>query len=202
MMGDMQPPGEALQDPCTAIDPSLNFNMSMLSAGGMPSIETSDQQYGWLPQWGTEMNLDSHWLANLAGDSFNGGGVVGSSPMTGLTSELRQPAQPMVNTFWQQENSVRQPVAAELTPVSEPRAKPSNGVQQKWHTFTETYVSGDSTPDLSKDRYEVDETCHRTLAGRLRQHISVPEPVPPTSFLVRGSLVSATTTERLTRPRT
>ena len=125
------------------------------------------------------MGLDSQWLAALTGDNFGASGI--AAPVNGVASE---PTQPMADNNSWQENSTYRPGYAEPTPNSEAPANLGRAMQKKWHTFIDIQASEDVTPDSSRGRLEVDENCHRTLADRLRQHISVPEPVPPTSFLV------------------
>lgn len=204
MMGNVPSLGQVLPgNPCVSPNPPVDFDMSMLPAGAIPPIDSSAQQYGWLPQWDIEMGLDSQWLAALTGDNFGASGI--TAPVNGVASE---PTLPMADNSSWQENSSYRPGYAELTPNSEAPANPGRAMQKKWHTFIDIQASEDVTPDSSRGRLEVDENCHRTLADRLRQHISVPEPVPPTSFLVSQKTTNTIlpkmviTVRGLTRPNT
>ncbi|KAI8669821.1 hypothetical protein NCS56_00785300 [Fusarium sp. Ph1] len=161
-----------LDDPATL----SNTGLDIMSAEIIP-MDFSEQQYGWLPQWNTETNLSTEWLAELTRDQPSTNWM--ASPMLGLIPDTSQCA-----TGFDQPNPIQPPANPELTPISEPEPNPrcTNSVQKRWHTYSDAAPSGYDTPDLSKDRYQVDEVCHRTLADRLRQRVQ-DGPVPSTAFL-------------------
>ncbi|KAH7231990.1 hypothetical protein B0J15DRAFT_530314 [Fusarium solani] len=110
-----------------------------------------------------------------------------ASPMLGLVPDASQCA-----TGFDQSNPIQPPANPDLTPASEPEPRPrwTNSVQKRWHTYSDAAPSGYDTPDLSKDRYQVEEACHRTLADRLRQRVQ-DGPVPSTAFLWESHLTTS-----------
>ncbi|KAL6365720.1 hypothetical protein LRP88_01721 [Fusarium phalaenopsidis] len=136
-----------LDDPATL----SNTGLDIMSAEIIP-MDFSEQQYGWLPQWNTETNLSTEWLAELTRDQPSTNWM--ASPMLGLIPDTSQCA-----TGFDQPNPIQPPANPELTPISEPEPNPrcTNSVQKRWHTYSDAAPSGYDTPDLSKDRYQVDE---------------------------------------------
>lgn len=163
-----------LHDPATL----GNTGLDITSAETIP-MDFPEQQYGWLPHWNTEINLSTEWLAELTRDQPSTNWM--ASPMLGLVPDASQCA-----TGFDQSDPIQPPANPDLTPASEPEPRPrcTNSVQKRWHTYSDAAPSGYDTPDLSKDRYQVEEACHRTLADRLRQR-DQDGPVPSTAFLVR-----------------
>lgn len=159
---------------------TLDLNMASQVPGMLPPAVGFDQRYDWLPQWNTEINLDSQWMTEFAADQLNVDWF--APPINNIPRESDQ----SIMGVSQQTNPVPSAVHFQPTPVAEPHIRPLD-IQTRWHTFVDDTVSDHDPPDFSKERFEVDETCHRTLADKLRQRVQ-DGPIPSTAFLVSSIL--------------
>ncbi|VUC24145.1 unnamed protein product [Clonostachys rosea] len=157
------------------LESSLCDSMGISLADVMSLAVGSNQPYGWLPQWDTEINLDSQWIAELTEDQHSTNWAAGF-PLNGMRIEPNQcvsgPSHP---------HPVPRPVHTEPTPDPEPISLPKNFVQSRWHTFSDVGPSVSDTPGPSRGNFEIDDACHRSLADKLRPRVQY-GPLPSTAF--------------------
>lgn len=180
------PPTDPYSSMGAPIDPNLVMPpVDVFDHHGTPGTG-GQQHYGWLPQWDAEMSLDAQWLADLAADKLDATGMdffmpppsnaPGSHPDQEYPRWMQCASQPTPDSD----------VTPDLTSMSNLSNFPGRTAayaQRKWHTFTEQEPTGYNTPDLSQDRFRVDEMCHQNLADRLKPRV-LDGPIPSTRFLV------------------
>lgn len=143
-------------------------------------IQDLDQQYGWLPQWDTDIGLDTQWLIDFTGERLDANGLSGSVPLDfSFPNQARQMPSPTPHPQTQLEGSSG----------LEHSSEGDTDIRRKWHSYIEIDTTGYIPPDLSQDRYQVDETCHQSLADRLRPRMRE-EPIPSTKFLVSAMAIA------------
>lgn len=136
-----------------------------------------DQQSDTIPQWTSEMDIDTQWMSCLAGDSFSVDLLNFSLPFP-----TPDPSQAMMEIS--QATMANISGSSAMTPTFDLPFKPETTIQSKWHTWTAVRnTSEDTTPYPSQGRYHIDEACRQSITDRLRPRAQE-GPVPSIEFLV------------------
>lgn len=123
-----------------------------------------------------DYRLDQDWETLLTGDDFDLDAV--NLSLLRATSDFV----PAIESI--PEPSILRPHEQSISSIGNNLIKGrANAIQRKWHTFSETFSSGQMTPDVSHQGSFIDEFYRKRLAERLQPCIQHGI-LPSTPFLV------------------